>query len=161
MCDNMYDKFHTYLRDLEASFTKLAELLLEKLAALEKFDIDKLDEIIKEEQVFALISKGFDANVQSYMEKLSLRGEKLSDIIKELPAEEQPRFSETFKSLKAALNEAEAMNKRCSSLIEERLCIIDKAMKEIDLVVAPSYGKHAARDAGKPSEGPKLFTKSV
>ena len=85
----MYDKFHGYLTELEGNFAKLSQLLHNKLSALERFDIDRLDAIIKEEQVFVLLSKSFDANVASYRQKLGLKGQQLSDIITELPVEEQ------------------------------------------------------------------------
>lgn len=156
----MYDKFHGYLVDLEENFVKLAELLHQKLAALEKFDLDGLDDIIKEEQVFVLLSKSFDTNVAAYRDKLGLKGEKLSDIIQELPSGEQGRFRSTFARLKAALDEVKALNLKCQGLIEERLYSLDKAIKNIDHSAGTTYGKQGD-DPKRPGDPPRLFTKSV
>lgn len=156
----MYDKFHGYLTELEGNFAKLSQLLHNKLSALERFDIDRLDAIIKKEQVFVLLSKSFDANVASYRQKLGLKGQQLSDIITELPVEEQGRFQSIFKQLKASLNEVKTLNLKCQDLIEERLYSLDKAIKELDRSTGASYGKQGD-DSKRPGDPPHLFSKSV
>jgi flagellar biosynthesis/type III secretory pathway chaperone len=156
----MYDKFHGFLTELEGNFTKLSQLLHNKLAALERFDIDRLDAIIKEEQVFVLLSKSFDANVASYRQKLGLSGEKLSDIIGELPVEEQARFQSTFQRLKAALDEVKTLNLKCQDLIEERLYSLDKAIKELDRSAGATYSKQGD-DAKRSGDHPHLLSKSI
>lgn len=156
----MYDKFHAYLCELDSGFAKLAELLHQKLDALERFDIAKLDTIIKEEQVYVLLSKGFDNNIKSHRDKLSLSGEKLSDIIEELPEAEKQRFKDVFVRLKSSLDEVKTLNTKCQGLIEERLYTLDKAIKELDASAGATYGK--AGSAGKPpGDTTRLFTKSV
>lgn len=155
----MYDKFYAYLCELAENYGKLSEVLTRKLAALQKFDIEQLDEILKEEQVYALIARGFDTNINNYRKNLSLQGEKLSDIIEELPEEEKSRFGLTFQELKAALDRAGALNQRCQELIEERLHYLDKAIKELD-GGATTYSQKGGTDNG-PANPPKLFTKSV
>lgn len=156
----MYDKFHGFLTELEGNFTKLSQLLHNKLAALERFDVDRLDAIIKEEQVFVLLSKSFDANVASYRQKLGLSGEKLSDIIGELPVEEQARFQSTFQRLKAALDEVKTLNLKCQDLIEERLYSLDKAIKELDRSAGATYSKQGD-DAKRSGDHPHLLSKSI
>ena len=156
----MYDKFHGYLTELEGNFSKLSQLLHNKLSALERFDIDRLDAIIKEEQVFVLLSKSFDANVASYRQKLGLKGQQLSDIIAELPVEEQGRFQSIFEQLKTSLDEVKALNLKCQDLTEERLYSLDKAIKELDRSAGTSYGKQAG-DPKRPGDPPHLFSKSV
>lgn len=155
----MYDKFHAYLCELEESYTRLSEVLTRKLAALQKFDLDQLDEILKEEQVYALIARGFDANIKGYREKLSLSGETLGEIIEELPDEEADRFQQIFIKLKAALEVAGALNQRCQDLIEERLHYLDKAIKELD-GKPTTYSQKGSSEPGDKTP-PKLFTKSV
>lgn len=157
----MWDKFHGYLCELEASFVKLAELLHRKLVALEKFDIIALDEIIKEEQAFVLFTRSFDKNVESFRNQLGFTGQRLSEVIEELPEEEQPRFRVILQKLTTALDEAKALNLKCQDLTQERLYSLDKAIKELDHTPGSSYGKPGG-DSKRPGDPPpQLFTKSI
>lgn len=156
----MYDKFHGFLTELESHFTKLSQLLHDKLTALERFDIDRLDAILKDEQVFVLFSKSFDTRLASYRQQLGLKGEKLSELIEELPVEEQARFRSTYQRLKTALEEVKTLNLKCQELIEERLYSLDKAIKELDPSAAATYSKQGD-DAKRPGDHPHLLSKSI
>lgn len=159
----MYDKFHAYLSELEANFNKLAELLHQKLSAVETFDIDRLDSIMKEEQAFVLLSKSFDSHIANYREKFALKGEKLGDLVEELPEAEQPRFRDIAARLKAALDEVKALNEKCQGLIEERLYSLDKAINELDHSRNVTYGDNAksGQQPAKPSDSPTLINKKI
>ncbi|MDR2909167.1 MAG: flagellar protein FlgN [Oscillospiraceae bacterium] len=152
----MYDKFHAYLGELESGFKKLSALLHEKLRAVEKFNLEKLDGIMKEEQAYVLLSRSFDKNIKDYKERLGLEGEKLSDIVEELPEAERARFREAYRTLKAALDEVKALNEKCQGLIEERLHRLDKAIKEFDRSAGTPYG-----DIKKPSDSPTLMNRQI
>ena len=154
-----YEKLYTYLGELLQSYTRLSELLKEKLDAVSRFDIEKLDDIMKQEQVFVLQSKGFDAHIASLRDSLSLKGDKLSEIINELPEQEQARFLILHKNLKATLEEVRGLNERCQVLIGDRLHSLDRAIRELDPADAQAYSKGGERPSGKPESG--LFTKSV
>lgn len=156
----MCDKFYDYLVEMETNFLKLAELLQQKLVALEKFDIDQLDAIIKEEQVFILLSKSFETHIQQFREQLGLQGERLSQVIPELPAQEQPRFRELFARLETATAQVKALNLKCQDLIEERLYSLDKAIKELDKGARATY-QQTGGDKAHPEQPPHLFNKSV
>lgn len=138
---NQYDRFYSYLTELLQSYTKLGELLAQKLSAISRFDIAALDNIIKEEQVFVLLSRGFDSNIQSYRDKLSLKGDSLSAVIKEMPAEHQPKFQSLFVKLKSRLDEVKQLNEKCQSLIEERIYNLDRSIHQLDKSSTISYGK--------------------
>jgi len=156
----MYDKFHGFLTELESHFTKLSQLLHDKLTALERFDIDRLDAILKDEQVFVLFSKSFDTRLAFYRQQLGLKGEKLSELIEELPVEEQARFRSTYQRLKTALEEVKTLNLKCQELIEERLYSLDKAIKELDPSAVSTYGKQGDDDK-RPGDHPHLLSKSI
>lgn len=155
-----YDKFHGYLCELLQNYTKLGELLVKKLSAIARYDIAALDGIIKEEQVFVLLSRSFDSTIQSYREKLSLKGDSLSAIIEELPPEEQPRFSSMLARLRAKLAEVKQLNERCQSLIEERIYTIERTVLQTDKTGTVAYGKSGST-APKPKGDPRILTKSV
>lgn len=147
---NYYDKFYDYLVELLQSYTKLNELLTQKLSAIARFDITALDNIMKEEQVFVLISRGFDSSIQSYREKLSLKGDSLSAVIEEMPSEYQPKFQGLFANLKSRLDEVKQLNERCQSLIEERIYTLERSIHQLDKSNTVSYGKPGA---AKPTAG--------
>ena len=152
----MYDKFFAYLSNLDASFCKLSELLSEKLVALDKFDPDRLDEIIKEEQAYVLQSKGFDKTINSYRAELGLEGETLGEIIKRLPESERARFDEIFSRLAVSLETAKGLNDKCQFLTENRLHVIGRAIREIDAAGGTIYGDTKTSD-----DAPKLMNKSI
>ncbi len=154
-----YDKFYEYLADLHQNHVRLLDLLQSKLKAVDSQDINKLDEIMKEEQVFVLVSKSFDSNIQRFRNELSLSGEKLSDIIPELPDQEQQRFRTIFKQLKNSLDQTQALNQNCQDLLEERLYVLNKNIRKLDTSANNTYTKPG--DAGKSGGSQYLLTKSV
>ncbi|MCL2579651.1 MAG: flagellar protein FlgN [Oscillospiraceae bacterium] len=152
----MYDKFYSYLNDLDKGFDKLAALLLDKLEALDMVDVDRLDRIIKEEQVYVLQSKGFERNIQVYKDQLRLSGQTLSQVIDELPEEERHRFGDVFRRLSVSLEKVKGLNDKCQDLSHNRLHAIDKAIKEIDRSSNKGYG-----DNKNPDDTPKMMNKSI
>ena len=152
----MYDKFFAYLDSLDKSFIKLAGLLHEKLAALDRFDPDTLDEIVKEEQVYTLKSKGFESQIKNFRQQLKLSGETLSEVIAELPEEEKQRFEDVFLRLSTSLEVVRELNQKCQDLTENRLHQIDKALKDVDKSKGTSYSEIRNSD-----DAPKLMNKSI
>lgn len=153
-----YDKLYQYLEDLHQSHVHLSGLLVAKLDAVIAADLDRLDEIIKQEQVFVLVSKGFDANLKRFREELSLSGDTLSRIITELPPEERQRFRDLFERLKLSLEETKALNRKSQDLLDQHLHRIGKSLRSLDKSNGTSYGKAASEANG---ERPHLFTQSV
>ena len=146
-----YDKFHSYLVELLESYTKLADLLSMKLDAVVNFNSDALDGIIKEEQVFVLLARGFDANLKSYRDKLGLKGESLSAVINEMLVEYQPDFQAVFAKLCTRLDEVRLLNEKCQSLTEERIYRLECLKNRMDHSSTASYGKPGS--APKPAAG--------
>lgn len=155
------DNFYTYLEELDQSYGRLADLLRQKLVAVEKFDINKLDEIIKEEQVYVLLSKGFDSNIRVHRDKLSLQGDTLSEVIEELPGENRARFRQQFERLRTTLDTVKGLNEKCQTLIEERLYSLDKSIKHLEKTDGTPYKQPGSPKPSPEDGGPRLFTKSV
>lgn len=126
------DKFYLYLDELDHSYKRLAQLLQSKMEAVQKYDLIKLDAILKEEQVYVLLSKGFESNIHAHRDQLSLKGETLSAIISELPEDQKGRFQQQYKRLKTALNTVKDLNDKCQQLLENRLYSLDKSIKSLD-----------------------------
>ena len=156
---SQYNKFYAYLSELHQNYEKLFSLLQKKLEAVERFDIEKLDSILKEEQVFVLISKGFDQTIKGFRESLGLKGDSLSNIIGELPTEEHQRFQAIFKELDTTLSAVKGLNEKCQLSIQDRLYSLDKSIKELDKTATTTYSKDKSTQSG--GSDPHILTKSV
>lgn len=144
------EKFYAYLEELLQNYTNLAALLRQKLAAVERFDINSLDSIMKDEQVHVLLAKNFESRIATYKKDLGLTGDTLSVIIPQLPDNEQPRFDAIFAKLKEKLAEVKDANLTCQTRIEEKLVVIEKNLHKLDKTETHTYGKAAAevKDSG-------------
>lgn len=156
---NQVEKFYAYLQELEQSYSRLAGLLRQKLNAVNAGDLGRLDQIIKEEQVYVLLSKGFDANLQSYRESLELKGNTLAEVIEELPESYRDSFTKQYRRLKHMLDEVQRLNQTCQNLIQDRLYALDRKIKELDKSENATYEKGGG--AAGPQTGAGLFSKSV
>lgn len=157
---NQTQKFYEYLQELEQSYSRLAELLHQKLNALLQHDLTALDAIMKEEQVYVLLSKGFDANLQTHRDKLGLRGDTLLEVIGELPEENRDDFHRLYKQLKATLDGVRGINQKCQSLIEQRLYSLDRSIKELDHSDNSTYQKTGNTQNG-PSPHAGFLSKKI
>lgn len=160
MNSSAIDKFYTYLEDLDRNYSRLKDLLQTKLIAIGQNNLPKLDDIIKEEQVYVLLSKGFEANITLHRDALHFKGDTLSAVITELPVSEQERFTQVFHQLQLTLSQVKELNGKCQSMIEERLYDLDKSIKNLDKNAATTYAKpgEAAPAAGS---GARVFTKAI
>ena len=150
-----YDKFYTYLCELHSSHLRLIDLLKNKLVAISDSDLDTLDDTIKEEQVYVLASKSFENNIARYRRELSLSGDKLSEIIPNMPDDEQGRFFEIFENLESGLSLANELNQKCQTLLESKLYSINKSLRELENKSPSTYSKLGSDKSGN------LLTKSV
>lgn len=158
---NYYEKFASYLNELLQNYTNLAELLNRKLAAVSRFDVKSLDSIMKDEQVFVLVSRGFDSNIQMYRDKLSLKGGSLSAVIRELPEEYQAEFDLLYIKLRSKLDEVKGLNERCQSLIEERIYTVERKMHQLDKSSTASYDKQGTQNKPSSSSDAHVLHKSI
>lgn len=168
--DTNIDKFYAYLKELDQNYTRLVDLLRQKLTAVEKNDLPRLDAIIKDEQAFVLLSRGFEGNIKTHKERLGIQGDTLGDVIEHLPEERRGEFRTQHRHLRSVLEEVQVLNTKCQSMIQDRLYTLDKKIKELDKSGAAPYKKEGP--AGKSptnngtagngrAPGSGLFTKSV
>jgi hypothetical protein len=158
--EKLLEKFYLYLSELEQSYGRLIDLLHRKTIAINTGDLAKLDAIMKEEQVYVLLSRGFEGNLRMHRKNLGLTGEKLTEIIDELPDENRPRFELQLRRLRAALDSVKGLNEQCQQMIENRLYSLDKSIKALDKSENTNYKKSdTSKQAG--DAGPRLFTKSI
>jgi hypothetical protein len=160
MEEKFIEKFYTYLNELDQSYGRLTDLLRRKMIAINTGDIAKLDAIMKEEQVYVLLSRGFEGNLRTHRANLGLDGETLDKMIEALPDDVRPRFQLQQKRLRATLDNVKGLNENCQQMIETRLYTLDRSIRALDKSENTSYKN---TDTPKPTgdPGPRLFAKSI
>lgn len=126
------EKFYAYLLDLLHGYSHLAELLTDKLDAIDSFDLDALDSILKEEQRYVLIARGFDGQVKNHKDRLGVVGDTLGAVIAELPGQERPRFQALFVDLKEKLDEVKNLNQKCQDLTTAKMIHIEASLRRLE-----------------------------
>ena len=148
-------KFYEYLEGLLKSYTKLAGSLSKKIDAVTQGDLEKLSDIMKDEQAYVLLSRGFDEHVKGYQEGIGVEGDTLSDIIPRLPAECQTRFRAIYLELRSKLEEVKGLNEICQTALESKLEGISRQLQGSG-GAQYSTGKQVLRE---PAKG--LFDRSI
>lgn len=126
------EKFYTYLDTLTKEHLRLAALLEKKREAVMFYDVLSLENIMKEEQAFALISRGFNSSLESFKAELNLRGDTLSESIESLPEEWQEKFRHILIPLKEATDLVKKRNKDCQHVLEKRINDINLKMQKVN-----------------------------
>ena len=141
-------KFYEYLDGLLKSYTKLADSLNKKIDAVTKGDLDKLSYVMKDEQAYVLLSRGFDEHVKGYQEGIGVAGDTLSDIIPKLPEEYQTRFRALYLELRSKLEEVKGLNGICQTALESKLEGIGRQLQGSE-GAQYSIGKQVLREPAK------------
>lgn len=126
------DKFFSYLKELAITYNKLAALLVKKAEAISRDNLMLLDELINEEQVYLLVTRGFDQHLATFRQQTGFAGATLSDIIGELPEDERDRFRDIQAQLNASVGEAKTLNEKCQKLAQVKLYGVKKKMQEME-----------------------------
>jgi len=133
------------------TYMELSDLLVKKAQALEEEDLYTLDEILNQEQVHVLKTRGFDQNLATFRSKTGYKGETLSELIAEMPEDEHRRFGELRDKLSRSLGYAKQVNDKCQRLAQVKVHGINRIRSE------------AAKPAPeqKPSRQDRPFSKNV
>jgi hypothetical protein len=155
------DKFYNYLAELDTNYRKLATLLTRKAAAISEGDLFELDDLVNEEQAFLLITRGFDPKIAAFRKEAGYTGEKLADIIAELPAAERDRFHALHTRLSASLEEVRALNEKCQSLAQIKLHGVRRQLEEMERSGSSPRPRGSAPKPGGGKTGGSKLSKSV
>ena len=134
------EKFLNYLTGLQKDYAGLAELLNKKQEAILMYDIESLDEIMKDEQAYVLVSRGFNQSIESFRKELGLSGVTLSEMIGSMPEPWKARFLEVFIPLREIMDIVRRRNEECQAVIEKKLARIRTRLEEFEGAPAKSYG---------------------
>lgn len=121
----------------------------------------RLNEIINEEQVFVLISRGFDQNIAAHRERLGLRGDTLGELIEALHEEDQDRFRAIHNQLRATLDTVKELNDKCQTMTRVRIRALDVKLSELGHTPSSPAPKPPAAPKKTPPPKSGGFSKSI
>jgi hypothetical protein len=154
------EKFLAYLQTLQSDYSSLAALLHKKREAILAYDLTTLSDIMKDEQAYVLLSRGFNANVEAFRRQLALKGNTLGEVIENLPPQWRPKFQQVFAPLKEAIDNVRERNQECQLVIEQRLGQIGKRIENLSGAGSKAYRQTGgAPKPAKPSQG--MLNKSI
>lgn len=154
------EKFENYLEELGRSYFRLLSLLERKLAAISEGNLATLEGVIKEEQAYVMLSKGFDNNLRNHRERMGVAGDTLAQVIEELPEEYRGSLKVLHHRLQGTLAGVQRLNQQCQALLGERLHQISRSIQTLDPAETPIY-QHQGAAGGAKLPGSSLFSKTI
>ncbi len=154
------DSFYNYLFGVIKLHRDTIPKLKDELMLIQSNSIDELNDNLNHQQIFLYQIKTFDQDVTAYMEKLGVSGENISEVIKQLPEEEQKRFEELLAEFKETAKEIKFYKDKCQTLLQTKLHTVNKSIAQFkakqDKV---TYGEDGKEEGGV--KLPSAFEKSV
>jgi FlgN protein. len=154
--DNTIKQFHDYLSTILEVYTALIPLLRWELEAVQKDDIETLDESMKTQQALLLKTRNFDKKIKGFQTKLGISAEHLSETIQMLPEKNQLSFFEILSQFGQISTEVRFYQGKCRTLLQSKLYLIDKTLSKARVQKDHiTYNKDAAGVQGS------LFSKTM
>jgi Fe2+ transport system protein B len=112
-------------------YSKLLELEYRKYDTIIKNDIEQLDEIVSEEQVFYLKIRGLEQKREKLVESMGYKDKTISEIIEAVSGEEKEALLSKFNEASKTINEVKRISSLCKTLIEVRMKRIGKILEDL------------------------------
>lgn len=148
MSDNklqILESFYQYLHSILDVYTDLVDILKKELECIEKDDIEKLDQVLKNKQAVLFQTKSFDKKVSEYQTKLGISANKLTEMIPLLPEESRLKFYGLVGQFGQTIEEVNFYKEKCETLLQSKLYTIDKALTKLDVTNNKTYNKDAEK----------------
>lgn len=154
------DSFYNYLFGVIKLHRDSITRLKDELMLIQSNSIDELGENLNHQQVFLYQIKNFDEDVAAYMEKLSLKGNNLTEVICLLPVDEQDRFNELLSQFKETAKEIDFYKEKCKVLLQTKLYTVNKNMAQLKTRQEKTTYGEDGKEEGK-IKIPQTFEKSI
>ena len=149
-------KFHSYLYSILNVYQDLVPALKSELEAIQKDDIEILNESMKIQQALLLKTNHFDEKVRDFQLHLNISARNLSETIQALPEKHRLSFFEILSQFEQTSAEVKFYQEKCRILLQSKLYLIDKALSKAKIQTDHStYNKDAEEIQGS------LFTKTI
>ncbi len=124
------DDFIDLLENLILLFDDLTDVEEIKLEAVKNKDMDKLNDCMKEEQVYLLQFRGLDKKRESMQKELGFENMKFAQIIANIKDKQyREEFDDIYRTLRETMNYYQQLHNSAKSIIEFNLTSIDKAIE--------------------------------
>jgi hypothetical protein len=127
------DDFYNYIFGVIRLHRELTPKLKDELMLIQSNSLDELNQNLNYQQTFIYQIKNFDEKVADYMKKLNLNGKNLSEVIKQLPQDEQERFDGLLQQFRETSREMQFYKEKCKTLLETKLYVVNKNIAQFDL----------------------------
>jgi hypothetical protein len=126
--DNLYEVLLEQL-DLYMEFLLVEQ---EKYNIILADDVKRLDEIVTEEQVFFLKSRGLDQKRERLLNELGFAGKTLKQLIELVDISDKTRFEKIYHDIFKVLQDFKDKNKQCQDLVQIRLYRAQAMINKLD-----------------------------
>jgi anion-transporting ArsA/GET3 family ATPase len=154
------DSFYNYLFGVIKLHRDTIPKLKDELMLIQSESIDELSNNLNHQQLFLYQIKNFDQEVEGYMEKLDLKGKNLTEVIQQLPENEQMRFYELLGQFEQTVKEMQFYKEKCQTLLQTKLYAVNKKLAQFDLKKDKTTYGQDGKETEKPRL-PKTFEKSI
>jgi len=112
-------------------YKSFLELEYAKHDAIIKNDIDELDAIVSDEQVYYMKMRGVDQKRERLVETMGCTGMTLKEILDTDKIESNKDLKEKYNELNDLIQEVRKINSLCKTLLEVRMRKIDDALVQL------------------------------
>ena len=113
-------------------YKEFLEIENEKYNIILADDIKRLDEIVTEEQVFFLKSRGLDQRREKLLTELGFGGKTLKQLIELVDEEDKDRFRKMHMDIFNVLQNFKDKNNQCQDLVQVRLYRAQTMINKLD-----------------------------
>ncbi len=112
-------------------YKNFLELEYKKYDTVIKNDIDTLNDIVADEQVYYLKIRGMEQKREKLLVSLGYKDKTLKEIISVYNDDEKYMLNEKYNELSKLITEVKKISSLCKTLIEVRMNRIEKAMAQL------------------------------
>lgn len=138
---NLYD----YLSSIAQVYRELIPVLRSELIAIQKDDIESLNESLRCQQALLLKTNHFEEKIRKFQSMLNIKAHNLSTAIPQFPQKNQFPFFEILSQFEQASEEVRYYQQKCRTLLQSKLYLIDKLLTKSHVKSGGnSYDKNAS-----------------
>ena len=154
------DNFYDYLFGVIKLHREMIPKLKDELMLIQSGSLDELNINLNHQQLFIYQTKNFTVDVAGYMNELNLTGKNLSEVIKQLPRDEQLRFDELLSQFEKTSREIQFYKEKCQTLLEMKLHQVKKNIAQSKLKSDKTTYQEDGTEVGS-INFPRTFEKSI
>lgn len=154
------DMFYDYLMEILEICREAVPVLKKELDSISKDDCKDLDKTLKSQQTIIIQTKDFQLKTESYLGKLNIKANNVSEMVVQLPEKERSRFLNLLCEFERTIEIVNFYRSKCRALLLSKLYSIEKILeKQNCLKDSTTYSDLAAEVQVSPF--PKTFEKKI